>query len=92
MTDALEDEKSLITTVNGKTVQLLKITDKLTSRVNTFTKHFSDIDSTLAAWRNNINQFGKKEQCHYDSLLSFTAKYSYESSKMYDSLLRFIEI
>ena len=51
MTDALEDEKSLITTVNGKTVQLLKITDKLTSRVNTFTKHFSDIDSTLAAWK-----------------------------------------
>ena len=84
LTNALNDEKALVTVVNGKTVQLVKITDKLTSRVNTLSHQISDIDSTLSSWKKEINKFGKAEKCHYDSLLDFTAKYTFESSKMYN--------
>ena len=92
LTDALQDEHSLITTVNGKTVQLLKITDQLTSRINTLGSGLSSIDATLTKWKAQINDFGKKEKCHYDSILEFSSRYSSESTKMFNSLLRFFEI
>ena len=92
MTNALEDERTLITSVNGKTVQLLKITDKLTSRINTFADTFSIIDKTLTTWKGQINRFAKTEKCHYDSVLDFTSKFASETSKTFNSMLRFFEI
>lgn len=61
MTDALKDEQALITTVNGKTVQLFSITDKLTSRVNSLASDISQIDKIFSQWKKELNKFGKRQ-------------------------------
>ena len=50
------------------------------------------IDNTIVDWKEQINNFGKTEKCHYDSVLDFTAEFSFETSKIFNSLTRFIEI
>ena len=67
----MKDEQTLIRTVNGKTVYLLKITDQIATKVNHLSDNLRNIDSTLKSWTTELNKFGKNEKCHYDSSLEF---------------------
>ena len=92
ITNALADEAAMIRTVNGKTVQIIKMTDTLTNRVNQLSGHMKTFDNALSAWKHALNKFGDKVQCNLNANMEFLALSTHEINKIFGSLLRFIEI
>ena len=92
MTDLISTNHQLITTLNGKSIQLYRITDSLTNRINTLATELSKIDSTFTDWKGQLNKFGKEQKCHYDSVLEFSSRFSFEITNTFNSLLRFLEL
>jgi len=85
---ALEDETTLICYVYGKTVHIVKMTDKLTTKVNELTLHLRTIDSTLSTWRQVLSKFMQGQTCKLNSHLDFLGQFSSETSKLFQMLLR----
>ena len=84
----MKDEQTLIRTVNGKTVYLLKITDQIATKVNHHSDNIRSIDSTLKSWKEELNKFGKIEKCHYDSSSEFLSHFAFDANKVFSSILR----
>ena len=79
----------LVHTVYGKQVYLIKMTDKLTTRVNGLSETLRTVDKTFHAWQSEFQAFAKTEQCHHDASLEFLSKYTMEVNRALTSLLRF---
>ena len=62
---ALTAEEANMKVIFGKTVHIIKITDKLTTQVKT--NNLKDIDITLHSWQIYINKFLKKQNCYVNA-------------------------
>ena len=81
----------LIRTVNGKTVYLAKVTDRLVTTVNQLQSALRQIDSTFSDWQTQLKLFAKNEKCHFNNFMEFLSKFSLEVTRTF-SQLRFTEI
>ena len=86
------DTQRMIRTVNGKTVYLARITDKLITKVNHLQSSLRQLDSTFADWKPKLEAFAKHENCHYNNFMEFLAKFSLEVARTFSSQLRSNEI
>ena len=66
MTKALETERNLIHTVNGKTVLLMKATSELHSKVEAISDTLREVDSNFREWKKQL------EQTDQNALANFT--------------------
>ena len=64
----------LIRTVNGKTVYLAKVTDRLVTKVNQLQSALRQIDSTFSDWQTQLKLFAKHENCHFNNFMEFLSK------------------
>ena len=51
----------MVKTVNGKTVYLAKITEKLVTKVNNLQSSLRTLDSTFLEWKTKIQAFATHE-------------------------------
>ena len=79
-------------TIQGKTVYLAKITDKLVTKVNNLQSALRNVDKTLATWQTKLQQFATNENCHFNNFMEFLSKFSLEVTRSFSTLLRFTEI
>ena len=82
----------LIRTVNGKTVYLAKVTDRLVTTVNQLQSALRQIDSTFSDWQTQLKLFAKNEKCHFNNFMEFLSKFSLEVTRTFSHQLRFTEI
>lgn len=87
--ELLHDE---IRTINGKTIYLVKISDKLVAKVNGLIFSLRAINGAFRAWSVQLNSFASRDNCHYNNFMEFLSKFSLETTRAFSSLLRFIEI
>lgn len=92
LADSIGTTQRLVHTINGKTVYLIKTTDKLTSRVNTLNDALSNLDQTFATWKAELNTFMSKEHCHFDATMEFLSRYTMQVNRALSSLLRLFEL
>ena len=85
----LHDE---IRTVNGKTIYLMKISDKLVAKVNGLIVSLRAMNGAFRSWRVQLNSFASRDNCHYNNFMEFLSKFSLETTRAFSSLLRFLEI
>ena len=71
MVASMSTTQCLVHTVYGKQVYLIKITDKLTTRVNGLSETLCTVDKTFRAWQSEFQAFAKTEKCHHDVSLEF---------------------
>jgi len=64
---ALKAEEANMKVIFGKKVHIIKITDKLTTKVNEITNNLKDIDITLHSWQIYINKFLKNQNCYVNA-------------------------
>ena len=83
---------ALAKTIQGKTVYLAKITDKLVTKVNNLQSALRNVDKTLATWQTKLQQFATNENCHFNNFMEFLSKFSLEVTRSFSTLLRFTEI
>ena len=84
--------QSLVHTVHGKVVYLIKTTDTLNTKLTSVIGTLHEIDSTFLSWQSQLTNFSKVEQCHYNSLLEFMSHFSTSVNRAFYSMLRFNEI
>ena len=89
---ALQTTGYLIRTVNGKTVYLAKVTDRLVTKVNQLQSALRQIDSTFSNWQTKLKLFATHENCHFNNFLEFLSKFSLEVTRTFSQQLRFTEI
>lgn len=82
----------MVKTVNGKTVYLAKITDKLVTKVNNLQSSLRTLDSTFLEWKTKIQAFVTHENCHHNNCMEFLSKFSLEIARTFSTQLRFTEI
>ena len=82
----------LIRTVNGKTVYLAKVTNRLFTKVNQLQSALRQIDSTFSDWQTQLKLFAKHENCHFNNFMEFLSKFSLEVTRTFSQQLRFTEI
>ena len=92
MADSIGTTQRLVHTINGKTVYLIKTTDKLTSRIKTLNDALSNLDQTFTTWKAELNTFRSKEHCHYDVTMEFLSRYTMQVNRALSSLLRLFEL
>lgn len=92
MTDSMSTSQRMIHTVYGKQVYLIRMTDRLTTRVNILSDALRLVDKTFRAWQTKFRAFAKTAQCHYDASLEFLSKYTMEINRALMSLLRLQEL
>ena len=92
MANTMTLSQRLVHLINGKTVYLIKTTDKLTSRVNTLSTALRTVDKTFHRWQQEFNAFGKTENCHYDATMEFLSHYTTQVNRAFSSLLRLLEL
>lgn len=92
LTNAMSNTQSLIHSVNGKVVYLIKTTDNLNTKLTSVIGTLHEIDSTLADWAQSLANFSQAEQCHHHSLLEFMSHFSTSTNRAFYSLLRLNEI
>ena len=71
MTDAMSTTQRMVHTVYGKQVYLIKMTDRLTTRVKSLSDALRTVEKTFRAWQAEFRAFAKTEQCHHDASLEF---------------------
>lgn len=81
-----------VQTVNGKTVYLAKISDKLVTKVNNLQASLREVDSNFHTWQQKLQEFAISENCHLNNFLEFLSKFSLEVTRTFSTLLRFTEI
>ena len=84
--------EQMVKTVNGKTVYLAKITDKLVTKVNNLQSSLRTLDSTFLEWKTKIQAFATHENCHHNNYMEFLSKFSLEIARTFSTQLRFTEI
>ena len=89
---SMKTSQRLVQTLNGKTVFLIKTSDKLTTRVNGLSEALRDVDRTFSGWERELHSFANKEQCHYEASLEFLSKYTMQMNRALSSLLRLLEL
>ena len=72
---------SMTKILQGKTVYLAKIIDKLVTKVKVF-----------LAWQGKLTQFVDHENCNFNNSKEFLSKFSLEVTRAFSSLLHFMEI
>ena len=82
----------MVKTVNGKTIYLAKITDKLVTKVNNLQSSLRTLDSTFLEWKTKIQAFVTHENCHHNNYMEFLSKFSLEIARTFSTQLRFTEI
>ena len=82
----------LVPTVYGKKVFFIKMTDKLTIRVNDLSETLRTVDKTFRTWQSAFQALAKTEKCHHDSSLEFLSKYTMEVNRALTSLLHLQEL
>ena len=82
----------MIKTVNGKTIYLAKISDKLVTKVNNLQSSLREIDSIFSNWKNKLQAFANHENCHFTNFMEFLSKFSLEVTRTFATQLRFTEI
>ena len=83
--------EQLVKTVNGKTVYLAKITDKLITKVNNLQSSLRSLDSTFLEWKTKIQAFATHENCHHNNYIEFLSKFSLEIARTFSTQLCFTE-
>ena len=78
MTDAMSTTQRMVHTVYGKQVYLIKMTDRLTTRVKSLSDALRTVEKTFRAWQAEFRAFVKTEQCHHDASLEFLFTYTME--------------
>ena len=78
--------------LQGKTVYLAKITDKLVTKVNNLQSSLRYIDKVFLAWQGKLTQFADHENCHFNNFMEFLSKFSLEVTRAFSTLLRLLEI
>ena len=68
----------MIKTVNGKTIYLAKISDKLVTKVNNLQASIRGLDSTFIDWKAKLKTFADHENCHHNNYMEFLSKCSLE--------------
>ena len=53
--------------VDGKTVYLAKITDKLVTKVNNLQSALCTVDGNFQTWQTKLKQFATHENCHFNN-------------------------
>lgn len=82
----------LLKTINGKTIYLTKISDKLVTKVTGLASSLRQVDATFQDWQAKFEQFSLNENCHFNNFMEFLSKFSLEVTRSFSTLLRFIEI
>ena len=83
---------SMTKILQGKTVYLAKITDKLVTKVNNLQSSLRYIDKVFLAWQGKLTQFADHENCHFNNFMEFLSKFSLEVTRAFSTLLRLLEI
>ena len=78
-------------TIQGKTIYLVKITDKLVTKVNNPQSALGNVGKTLATWQTQLQQFATHKNCHFNNFMEFLSKFSLEVTRTFSTLLRFTE-
>lgn len=92
MAESMKTSQRISRVIQGKTVYLLKTTDKLTTRVNGLAETLRDVDRTFLGWESEFQKFASKEQCHYETSLEFLSKYTMQMNRVLSSLLHLLEL
>ena len=92
MSKALAQERSLIHTVNGKVVLLMKSTEQIHSRVNGLISSMNLLDKQFKKWKIEIEKKAKADECNFKTQLEFSSKFSTLMTRIMSSLLRLIEL
>lgn len=92
MADSMSTSQHMIHTVYGKQVYLIRMTDRLTTRVNILSDALRLVDKTFRAWQTEFRAFAKTAHCHHDASLEFLSKYTTEINRAFTSLLRLQEL
>ena len=92
MTDAMSTTQRMVHTVYGKQVYLIKMTDRLTTRVKSLSDALRTVEKTFRAWQAEFRAFAKTEQCHHDASLEFLSTYTMEINRALASLLLLQEL
>ena len=82
----------MMRTINGKTIHLAKISDKLATKVNGLQSALRDVDSNFQAWKTKLEAFSANENCHINNFFEFLSKFAVEVARTFSILLRFTEI
>ena len=90
MTDAMSTTQRMVHTVYGKQVYLIKMTDRLTTRVKSLSDALRTVEKTFRAWQAEFRAFA--EQCHHDASLEFLSTYTMEINRALASLLLLQEL
>ena len=88
----LRTSQSLIHTVNGKLMYVVKTTDSLTSKVNDLSHDAKVIEATFSDWETRLNRFLTEKDCHDQLLFEFLARYSGNVNNVFTALVRLTEI
>ena len=83
---------SMIKTVNGKTIYLTKISDKLVTKVNNLQASIRGLDSSFIDWKAKLQAFADHENCHHNNYMEFLSTFSLEIARTFSTQLRFTEI
>lgn len=82
MADSMSTSQRMIHTVYGKQVYLIRMTDRLTTRVNILSDALRLVDKTFRAWQTEFRGFAITAQCHHDASLEFLSKYTMEINRV----------
>ena len=88
----LRTSQSLIHTVNGKLMYVVKTTDSLTSKVNDLSHDAKIIEATFSDWETRLNKFITEKDCHDKHLFEFLARYSGNVNNVFTALVRLTEV
>ena len=83
---------SMTKILQGKTVYLAKITDKLVTKVNNLQSSLCNIVTVFLAWQGKLTQFADHKKCNFNNFMEFLLKFSLEVTRTFSSLLHFMEI
>lgn len=84
---------SMTKILQGKTVYLAKITDKLVTKVNNLQSSLCNIVTLFfLAGQGKLTQFADHKNCNFNNFREFLSKFSLEVTRAFSSLLHFMEI
>ena len=83
---------SMTKILQGKTVYLAKITDKLVTKVNNLQSSLCNIVTVFLASQGKLTQFADHKNCNFNNFMEFLSKFSLEVTRAFSFLLHFMEI
>ena len=83
---------SMTKILQGKTVYLAKITDKLVTKVNNLQSFLCNIVTVFLAWQGKLTQFADHKNCNFNNSMEFLSKFSLEVTRALPRSQRFFLI